>query len=379
MIRLNILDLKGNLKLRSYLSRDVKDADGAILMLDLSREKSLSDINDWTQFLRQYDKDIPIILVGNKTDLFNSEELSSEERDRILSKRKEIIELNNFQDFFTSSINTGKKVIAIFARIIELMWNRSHITESKEENKPDFHASSLRFEIEKSIKKDTHIGVFRSSIYGNGFEIPYITISYPDPKGVAVIIHGYGECKEDLLGLSWKVAEAGLAVYCIDLRGHGEHMSPFGSEIVQDVEYSLNSRRTYGKVIAIGYSLGGRLALLSQTDYAIAISPLLNKEYSEETHKILMDLRTNKINEESPDSVFEILKELPLYVYNKDKPAKIIFGSRDAPEIVRDCLELKKSGVIFREVENGLRSDTFNLQSTFDEIVESMKTWFNLN
>lgn len=31
------------------------------------------------------------------------------------------------------------------------------------------------------------------------------------PKGAAVVIHGYGGCKEEQLGMAWRIAEKGLA------------------------------------------------------------------------------------------------------------------------------------------------------------------------
>jgi alpha-beta hydrolase superfamily lysophospholipase len=40
--------------------------------------------------------------------------------------------------------------------------------------------------------------------------------------GSVLVIHGYGGCKEEILGLVMPIAEENLTVCVIDQRGHGE-------------------------------------------------------------------------------------------------------------------------------------------------------------
>jgi hypothetical protein len=161
----------------------------------------------------------------------------------------------------------------------------------------------------------------------------------------------------------------------IDLRGHGEHSLPLDQNVLNDVEIALDYCRSYGKVTTIGHSLGGRLALLSKSDFTIAISPALDQVYSEQTKKIIRDVRGYGANE-SPMGIFEVMKQLPMYHYDENRPARIIFGSRDVPEIVKSCLLLKADGMPVRESENGLHSDTYLLKSTFDEVKKSLRNWY---
>jgi dienelactone hydrolase len=52
-----------------------------------------------------------------------------------------------------------------------------------------------------------------------GTKFLQVLIQPADPRGAAVIVHGgYGGNKEEQLGLGWRVAEAGLVAYVIDLR-----------------------------------------------------------------------------------------------------------------------------------------------------------------
>ncbi|MGH7372459.1 MAG: alpha/beta hydrolase, partial [Candidatus Methylomirabilales bacterium] len=46
------------------------------------------------------------------------------------------------------------------------------------------------------------------------------------PRGGAAVVHGYGGCKEQMLGISARLAEEGWAALALDLRGHGEHPAP---------------------------------------------------------------------------------------------------------------------------------------------------------
>jgi alpha-beta hydrolase superfamily lysophospholipase len=60
-------------------------------------------------------------------------------------------------------------------------------------------------------------------IESENLQVPAIKIIPQDPVGGAVIVHGYGGCKEEQLGLASRVAGSGLVTFVIDLRGHGQH------------------------------------------------------------------------------------------------------------------------------------------------------------
>lgn len=206
--------------------------------------------------------------------------------------------------------------------------------------------------------------------------MPSVIISPPEPRGGAVIAHGYGGCKEELLGLAWRVAEHGLAACTIDLPGHGEHTMTMDNEFLTDVEAAVRHCRRYGKVVAIGHSLGGRLALNSSADYAIGISPPIDPEYCARTQELLHKVRSYRVKEERSGAVFDYLKELPALKDDRSGRTLIIYGSRDVPEIVDACNGLKAGGANVLRIEEARHGDTYQLESTFAAIADQLARWF---
>jgi pimeloyl-ACP methyl ester carboxylesterase len=134
------------------------------------------------------------------------------------------------------------------------------------------------------------------TVPAEGYDIPAILIEPAHPRGAAVIMHGYGGNKEEQAGLGWVVALAGLVSLVIDLRGHGEHPLPLGGDIRDDAGAAIRFCRRFGKVTAIGHSLGGRLALTCDADYHIALSPSLSRTYGERTREMLQSLRSYRVH-----------------------------------------------------------------------------------
>src|SRR5271157_97020 len=219
------------------------------------------------------------------------------------------------------------------------------------------------------------IAIERLSIQGTGCDVPGVLLMPVQPSGAAVIVHGYGGNKEEQLGLAWRVAEAGIAACSIDLRGHGEHQAAMDDDILQDVDAAVKFCRRYGKVTAIGHSLGGRLALLSDADYAIAISPAFSKAYSAQTREKLTAMRSYRVREAYPGQNFDVLMKMPVWQYENSKKALVIFGERDVPDIVNSCNDLKSRGVHVFRIDNAVHSDIFLLEETFRIITGQLDEW----
>ena len=222
----------------------------------------------------------------------------------------------------------------------------------------------------------THMKIEPMVVEAGDLQVPAIKISPEDPVGAAVVIHGYGGCKEEQLGLAWRVAGAGLVTFAIDLRGHGQHPMALDHELQEDVEMVIRHARKYGRVVSIGHSLGGRLSLMSSADFAIGISPPLDGTYGARTEELLKKLRGYRVRSESPGQVFEILAKIPDWVDRDEARSMIIYGSRDVPEIVTSCdlLSLRKANVL--RIEDALHSDTYLLEKTFEGIGQRLGEWF---
>lgn len=215
----------------------------------------------------------------------------------------------------------------------------------------------------------------RQPLHGGGLYVPSILLTPHDPIGAAVITHGYGGCKEEQLGLAWRVAETGLVTCAIDLRGHGENEHVLDEDVHSDVETAIQYCRRFGKVVAIGHSLGGRLSLLSSADFAVGISPALSKTFSTQTQEALKAIRGYRVREISPNVNFEILNKLPEWRLDDSREVQILFGSRDVPEIISACNELRQSGVPVMQINKALHNDIFLSEETFEKVTNRMKEW----
>ena len=215
-------------------------------------------------------------------------------------------------------------------------------------------------------------------IKGDDFEVPSIVLTPDNFKGAAIIVPGYGGSKEEELGLSYRVAEAGFKTFAIDFRGHGENTSCFDENIILDLETSINYCKAFGKVVVIGHSLGGRIALTSSSDYAIGISPALNTNFSENTMNLLMSARDYRVKQKSEGIIKKVIKDISVFDFKDDNKRAIIYGSRDIPEIISVCENYKNtaknSSII--EIYNALHSDICTLEDTFKNIIKQLGEFF---
>jgi dienelactone hydrolase len=163
-----------------------------------------------------------------------------------------------------------------------------------------------------------------------------------EPVAGAVVLHGYGSCKEAMLGLALGLAEVGFASIVPDLPGHGEHPEPFGPALLDEVRAAVEQARRDGPVLALGHSLGGRLALLSGADAVVAISPALPMQPSPHGVYALRTFSSPKVRQDYPGQVVDVLKELPPHSL-AGVPVLFVLGEGDIPGIVGAAEELASS------------------------------------
>ena len=218
--------------------------------------------------------------------------------------------------------------------------------------------------------------IMREFIDGDGFKVPCVTITPPDPKGAVVVVHGYGGTKEKTLGLAWRIAENGFITGCIDLRGHGEHPLDLDDDVLLDIETAISHFKNYGEVTAIGHSFGGRFALISSADYAIGISPAIGENFSNETKNNIKEFKDYLVHKSHKNDLFTILNDFnDLKEFDHDN-ILLIYGTRDLPEIIVECENLKSRNLDVIKIDNALHSDIFLLESTFKAINDKLETWY---
>ncbi len=174
----------------------------------------------------------------------------------------------------------------------------------------------------------------------DGKPVPAYLLVPERPVGGAALCHGYGGSKEQMLGLGVRVAEAGLATLCFDLRGHGENPAALDAGMLDDFEAAIACVRRYGRVAALGHSLGGRLALLTSADLVVAISPAVVARPSEEGKQMLLHFGSTTVRAAHPAQILEVLRALPRGK-KREGNALLVYAKGDIPSLIEGVLGLK--------------------------------------
>ncbi|MFX1236974.1 MAG: Rab family GTPase [Promethearchaeota archaeon] len=114
-VKLQIWDFGGEKRFRFLLSQYCKGANGAFFLYDTTNKQSLEHLSDWTQIVREHAGNIPIILVGSKSDL--KEFKVVEEEEGIRSTRK-----YNLAGFIELSSKTGENVAEAFNQMTTILF-----------------------------------------------------------------------------------------------------------------------------------------------------------------------------------------------------------------------------------------------------------------
>lgn len=167
----------------------------------------------------------------------------------------------------------------------------------------------------------------------DGHPVPaYLFLPMSPAAGVAVA-HGYGGGKEQMLGLAARLAEQDLAACVFDIRGHGEHPAPLGPGMLEDLEATLAFLRRFGRVAAVGHSLGGRLALACSADIVVAISPALPQRPSEEGRAMLTHFGSTAVRAQARDEILGLLRTMPPPPAIP-RPTLLLHAAGDIPSLI---------------------------------------------
>lgn len=110
------------------------------------------------------------------------------------------------------------------------------------------------------------------------------------PSGTVILLPGWGETKETLLGYALDLANHGYRVVLVDLRGQGEssgHYVTYGLIEHHDVGEVISALYAHhlvaGKLVLIGFSEGASIALDTaardpRLDAVVAVAPFVNLE-----------------------------------------------------------------------------------------------------
>ena len=144
--KLKIWDTCGQERFRSLTCRYFKDAQGIILVYDVTKRETFNNLDKWIKDIEDYveKEELSIILVGNKIDL--------EFRDVTTGEGEIYAEYNNLM-FCETSSKTGKNVTKVFDMISKDIIHKENLDTSKITSPPP----SLKAVKGKMIKKKKEI------------------------------------------------------------------------------------------------------------------------------------------------------------------------------------------------------------------------------
>lgn len=205
----------------------------------------------------------------------------------------------------------------------------------------------------------------------DGHQVPAVLFKPPAARGGAVVSHGYGGTKEDVLGLALAVAIRGWAAVAIDLRGHGEHPASVDAGFLEDINGAIDHMRRFGGTVAIGHSFGGRLALASEADRAIGISPSIFRGISAEGQVMMETFSSARVRELRPGYLLEIAAAIPP-IRDDGKPRFIVHSERDVPGILAGLQALSLANLKRVAVP-----PLYTKAPTDPRVLDYLPVWFN--
>jgi Ras-related protein Rab-7A len=121
-ISLNIWDLAGQDHFKSIRSKFYRGTSACVLIFDLTNTKTFDNIINWIEEAKNLtSQNIPMFLVGNKTDLDHLRQISNDK----MKKLKEAY--NNIFAVFETSALTGEGINELFQFMAETLLSIQHI------------------------------------------------------------------------------------------------------------------------------------------------------------------------------------------------------------------------------------------------------------
>ena len=208
----------------------------------------------------------------------------------------------------------------------------------------------------------------------DGHAIPAFLFAPASPRGGAVVCHGYGASKEEMLGVAAAVAEKGTAALVIDLCGHGENMAPIGPGMREELEAAIAFVRRFGKTAVVGHSLGGRLALMSSADVMVAMAPSVMMQMSPQGKWMFENLPSPGVREPYKGYVIELLEKLGP-VPSHGRPCLLIYSERDILALLEGAADLQAQlpAAEKRLISANIRPDVQHESG----LIRYLPRWFN--
>lgn len=123
-VRVQFWDTAGQEKYRSIANAYYKNAQGAIIVYDVTSRESFENVGKWLQEVNEFgEKGIQILLLGNKIDLESTRQVTHEEAAKLAENK------GAFFSEASAKTNQDNSVTQSFDRLISDIMNRIDIDE----------------------------------------------------------------------------------------------------------------------------------------------------------------------------------------------------------------------------------------------------------
>lgn len=113
-VRLQLWDTAGQERFRSLIPSYIRDSSVAVVVYDITSQKSFAQTRKWVDDVRgERGNDVIIVLVGNKTDLNDRREVTTQQGEEEAKKHNLM--------FIETSAKVGHNVKALFKRIAQAL------------------------------------------------------------------------------------------------------------------------------------------------------------------------------------------------------------------------------------------------------------------
>ena len=112
-VKLSVWDTAGQERFSHIRPMYFRGARGGLIVFDVTNRKSFENVSHWLEEVNNHCENIPLLLVGNKIDLEDQREVSSEEG-KVLAKKLGL-------PFFETSAKTGELVTKCFTLLAKEM------------------------------------------------------------------------------------------------------------------------------------------------------------------------------------------------------------------------------------------------------------------
>lgn len=211
----------------------------------------------------------------------------------------------------------------------------------------------------------------------NKGEFSVLVVRPGRPEGWLLAVHGYGGCKEEMLGIVLSLARKGFFCVVPDLPGHGESRDLFNHANALRCLDLCGDFIPGNYTAVLGHSIGARL-ILEQTRNVrkIAVSPPSDTSFpggKKEMHRVL---RPRRVKEAVPfGGLKEVLEAMgPALPQQAETRSLLLFAQYDLPTVKLSVQNASKDIYDVVEIRYSKHHDILTSRDTAAEIW----TWLSI-